>query len=206
MTEYTLSYESETKPLANGMVRLDIWTTSYSGFDDPGFFLLHRNRSLVNGDAPPVFETFANPCTMVEYPYRFVERNYGLYRDRSVSLTFNSAGEARTFSDALENRRMKLLAHMNQMSQDIETAVPVEWGVASVVTSSDKNPYMMIKCVSDDPIFVFQDDKGGFSRFVGIDGHCAEKGVGRKELAVITYSTRAPIFLDLLKEDLVSTD
>ena len=27
-----------------------------------------------------------------------------------------------------------------------------------------------------------------------------------KELAVITYSTRAPIFLDLLKEDLISTD
>ena len=203
MTEYSLSIETERTPLAGGKVQLDAWVSSSMGFEDPGVFLLHRRRSLVNKDATPLFETFANPCTLVEYPYRFVERNYGMYRDRAVSLVLGSSREADVFETNMEGRRAKLVSYMNAMSGELDEFLTEVVGNVEIRTSSSSRPYMMIKAVSTDGSdpFVFQVDKGGFSRFVGLYGETEEQGVRRGSLEVVTYSTRAPLFLDLIRTD-----
>lgn len=206
MTEYSLSIETEKTRLAGGKMQFDAWVTSSMGFEDPGVFLLHRKRSLVNTDATPLFETFANPCTLVEYPYRFVERNYGMYRDRAVSIVFDTRDEADRFGSTIEERTGKLVSYMNEMSAGIESSAVETVGNVELRTSSDKRPYMMIKavCTTNDDPFVFQTDKGGFSRFMGIYSPYVSEGIRKGSLEIITYSTRAPIFLDLLKYDLLN--
>ena len=202
--KYSLSIETARTPLAGGNVQLDAWVSSSMGFEDPGVFLLHRRRTLVNKDATPLFETFANPCTLVEYPYRFVERNYGMYRDRAVSLVFGSSWEADVFESKMEERRGRLVETMNGMSADIGSSLAETLNGVEIRASGESRPYMMIQAVAPDGSdpFVFQADAGGFSRFVGVYGVTAEQGVRKNRLEVIAYSTRAPLFLDLIRTDL----
>lgn len=200
MTEYALSIESERTELAAGMTRLDLWVSMAMGFEDPGMFLLHRRRSLVNKDATPGFETFANPCTLVEYPYRAVERNHGLYRDRGVSLTFGPDEDVDTFLEDIEDRRSKLVGFMNAMSSSLDSAMPEQIKGVELKASRDDLPFMMIEAAAVDGSspFVFEIDKTGFSRFIGLDG----EGIRKGSLEVVAYSTRAPMFLDFLRTDL----
>lgn len=204
MTEYSLSIETSKTTLAGGKVQFEAWVSSCMGFEDPGVFLLHRKRSLVNTDATPLFETFVNPCNLVEYPYRFVERNYGMYRDRAVSIILDSRKDAEVFEGKLEDRRGKLVSFMNEMSSSLESASVETIKGVEVRTSRSDQPFMMIKATATDGSdpFVFQIDKNAFSRFVGIYGETALPGIRKGSLEVIAYSTRAPIFLDLLKTDL----
>ena len=204
MTEYSVSIETEKKPLAGRKVMLDAWVSSCMGFEDPGMFLLHRKRSLVNTDAAPLFETFANPCTLVEYPYRFVERNYGMYRDRAVSILFDDNSATDVFLEKLEDRRVKLLDNMNGMAADIEAA-PVETinGVSFRTSSLERNFVMATFTAKDDTPFLFQEDKG-FSRFVGIVGDTDLKGVPKGELTVITYRPRFDLFIGLMRQSLAN--
>ena len=204
MTEYSLSIETSKTTLAGGKVQFEAWVSSCMGFDDPGVFLLHRRRSLVNTDATPLFETFANPCNLVEYPYRFVERNYGMYRDRAVSIILDSRKHAEAFEAKLEDRRGKLVSFMNEMSSSLESASVETVKGVEIRASRNDQPFMMIKAVctdGSDP-FVFQVDGEVFSRFVGIYGETNLPGIRKDSLEIITYSTRAPIFLDLLRTDL----
>lgn len=204
MTEYALSIQNEKTALSGGKTRLDMWVSLSQGFEDPGVFLLHRRRSLVNKDAPPLFETVANPCTLVEYPYMFVERNYGLYRDRAVSLVFDDRDEMSSFLSVVEEKRARLVNLMNGMDADLE-ASPVETVAEVSIRKSDKERgFMMIDFHAASGLpFVFREERM-FSRFVGVAGDMdpIPDGVRKNDLRVITYSTRAGLFMDLIRESL----
>ena len=118
---YDLTLQKQVTELSKGNKKLDIWVTETTDFDDPGFFLLHRRRTIFNGDTVPYFETFANPCTLVEYPYRMVDRNWGLYRDRELSIIFKSERDIDIFWAKILERQRKLISYMNEMENDINT-------------------------------------------------------------------------------------
>lgn len=202
MTEYTLTLKSEKTALSGDKTKLDVWVELCSGFEDPGVFLLHRRRNIVNEAAPPVFETFANPCTLVEYPYRMVERNYGMYRDRELSLLFDTDKDADIFLEEVEKRRKKLVDLMNGMESDIESS-PIETiGDVSIRKSMAERNFMMIDFqASNSTPFLFKEDKS-FNRFIGVAGDCKEKGVPKSSLRVITYTPRSDIFMTLMRTSL----
>lgn len=204
MTEYAIEISNEKTALSGGKTRLDLWTSMSRGFEDPGIFLLHRRRSLVNEDAPPVFETVTNPCTLVEYPYCFVERNYGLYRDRSVSLVFDNPRKADAFVSKVNEKASTLVSLMNGMESDLENAVVETIGPFSIKESDSERGFMMIDFhASEGTPFVFLEERM-FSRFVGLQGETRETGVSKADLRVITYSTRAGVFMDLMRESILA--
>lgn len=210
MSKYTLEVSSEKVTLSNRRCMLQLWVSSVGGFEDPGVFLLHRRRTHVNGRFHPMFETFANPCTLVEYPYRACERNHGMYRDRGMSIEFPTSGEADGFLSLIEERRLKLLGHMNRMEEEVAASAVEEVGGVSIRTSDLEAPFVRIDLSAGDrPLFIFRD--GEFPKFVGVAGVLLDtepKDYALPELSIMTYKTRVPLFLENIREDLalVSTD
>jgi hypothetical protein len=200
---YNIELQKQVTDLSKGYKKLDIWVTETEGFDDPGVFLLHRRRSLFNGDAVPYFETFANPCTLVEYPYRMVDRNWGLYRDRELSLIFRSDNELNDFWDKIVGRQQKLVGYMNAMERDINNTGTLTIDDVVIKQSSSSRPYTRIdfEAASSVP-FLFKHAKEG-TFFVGINGVEDDTGLFKEnKLSIITYTPRASLFMSNILSDL----
>ena len=200
---YNVELQKQVTDLSKGHKKLDIWVTETEGFDDPGVFLLHRRRSLFNGDAVPYFETFANPCTLVEYPYRMVDRNWGLYRDRELSLIFKSDNELNDFWDKIVGRQQKLVGYMNAMERDINNTGTLTIDDVVIKQSSSSRPYTRIdfEAASSVP-FLFKHAKEG-TFFVGIAGVEDDTGLFKEnKLSIITYTPRASLFMSNILSDL----
>lgn len=203
---YNVELQKQVTDLSKGHKKLDIWVTETEGFDDPGVFLLHRRRSLFNGDAVPYFETFANPCTLVEYPYRMVDRNWGLYRDRELSIIFKSEKDLEDFWSKIVGRKQKLISYMNGMENDINTTGTLTVDDVIIKQSSSNRPYTRIDFEATSAPFLFKHDKDG-NKFVGIAGVEDDTGLFRENnLTIITYTPRASLFMSNILSDLATRD
>lgn len=201
---YSITLEKEITKLSKGNRKLSMWVSATNGFDDPGFFLLHRRRTLLNEDALPIFETFANPCTLVEYPYKTVDRNWGLYRDRELSIIFNNQDELDIFWGKIVERKEKLISYMTQMDDDISHSGSLQLDDITIKQSSGQRPYTKItlEAAEGNP-FLFR-QYCGMNLFVGIDGLVADPDglVKGDSLSIITYTPRTSLFLTTLMTDL----
>ena len=200
---YNIELQKQVTDLSKGYKKLDIWVTETEGFDDPGVFLLHRRRSLFNGDAVPYFETFANPCTLVEYPYRMVDRNWGLYRDRELSLIFKSDNELNDFWDKIVSRQQKLVGYMNAMEKEVSNTGTLTIDDVVIKQSSSSRPYTRIDFEATSSVpFLFKHAKEG-TFFVGIAGVEDDTGLFKEnKLSIITYTPRASLFMSNILSDL----
>lgn len=204
---YNIELQKQVTDLSKGHKKLDIWVTETEGFDNPGVFLLHRRRSLFNGDAVPYFETFANPCTLVEYPYRMVDRNWGLYRDRELSIIFKSDKVLNDFWEKIVERKDKLVSYMNAMESDINSTGSLTVDDVTIKQSSGSRPYTRIDFeASSTTPFLFKRVKEG-TFFVGIDGVEDDTGLFKEnKLSIITYTPRASLFLSNILIDLAERE
>lgn len=205
---YSITIEREVIPLSGNKFRLNAWVSSITGFEDPGVFVLHRTRTLFNGPSTPIFETFANPCSLVEYPYLKTTRNYGMYRDRELSLVFDCMGELEEFWNKLMERKEKLVGFMTQIDKDLANGLTYQIGEVTMSQSSLEQPFVKAVFHAETPIFMFG-KINGVERFVGVYGSTAvDKDIKsvtrRKELTILTYSTRLPLFMEALAEDLAN--
>ena len=202
---YSVQLDKEVIPLSKGIKKLNIWVTSTTGFEDPGVFLLHRRRSLMNDKALPLFETFANPCTLVEYPYKRVDRNWGLYRDRELSILFKSQEELDSFWTKILERKNKLERFMTLMDDDIKGTGSLAIDDVIIKQSSSTRPFTRIdfEATESAPFMFVQAD--GMTMFVGIDGvDDIDNVIKQKNLSIITYTPRASLFMTNILADLAS--
>jgi hypothetical protein len=204
---YNITLQKQVTDLSKGNKKLDIWVSETTGFDDPGVFLLHRRRTIFNGDNVPYFETFANPCTLVEYPYRMVDRNWGLYRDRELSVIFKSEKDMDIFWDKIVERQQKLISFMNEMENDINSTGSLTIEDVTIKQSSNNKPYTRIDFEASDSVpFLFKQTKEG-TLFVGINGVEDDTGlIKENKLSIITYTPRAPLFMSNILIDLANRD
>lgn len=202
---YSVQLAKEVIPLSKGVKKLNIWVTSTTGFEDPGVFLLHRRRSLMNDKALPLFETFANPCTLVEYPYKRVDRNWGLYRDRELSILFKSQEELDNFWTKILERKNKLERFMTLMDDDLKGTGSLAIDDVIIKQSSSTRPFTKIyfEATESAPFMFVQAD--GMTMFVGIDGvDDIDNVIKQKNLSIITYTPRASLFMTNILADLAS--
>ena len=202
---YSVQLSKEVIPLSKGIKKLNIWVTSTTGFEDPGVFLLHRRRSITNDKALPLFETFANPCTLVEYPYKTVDRNWGMYRDRELSILFKSQEELDTFWSKILERKNKLERFMTLMEDDIKGTGSLSIDDVTIKQSSSSRPFTRIEFeASESAPFMFV-QANGMTMFVGIDGvDNIDNVIKEKKLSIITYTPRVDLFMSNILTDLAS--
>lgn len=202
---YSVQLSKEVIPLSKGIKKLNIWVTSTTGFEDPGVFLLHRRRSITNDKALPLFETFANPCTLVEYPYKTVDRNWGMYRDRELSILFKSQEELDAFWSKILERKNKLERFMTLMEDDIKGTGSLSIDDVTIKQSSSSRPFTRIEFeASESTPFMFVQENG-MTMFVGIDGvDNIDNVIKQKKLSIITYTPRADLFMSNILVDLAS--
>lgn len=202
---YSVQLSKEVIPLSKGIKKLNIWVTSTTGFEDPGVFLLHRRRSITNDKALPLFETFANPCTLVEYPYKMIDRNWGMYRDRELSILFRSQEELDTFWSKILERKNKLERFMTLMEDDIKGTGSLSIDDVTIKQSSSSRPFTRIEFeASESTPFMFV-QANGMTMFVGIDGvDNIDNVIKQKKLSIITYTPRADLFMSNILTDLAS--
>lgn len=202
---YSITLDHTLEKIAPVKWRLDVWVTACDGFDDPGFFLLHAKKNLTNKEATPKFETFANPCTLVEYNYGKPERPHGMYRDRKASFMFSSDYRAKEFYNSLLERKDKLVSIMNTLATELESSPSVIVGDITIKkTSTDGCSFMRIRvdCSKGAP-FVYKDVESNNRRFIGLDtGIDIPEGCDTLPYVdILTYTTRGKLVYQHLLED-----
>jgi len=202
---YSITLDNTQEHVALNKWRLNVWVSACEGFDDPGFFLLHAKTNLLNRKAPPAFETFANPCSLVEYKFGAPERPHGMYRDRKASFMFSNEYRMKEFLRTLDERRTKLVDLMTFMEDSLENAPSEIIGPVSIKKSDESCPFMRIKatCTEGAP-FIYKDLGSPMPKFVGVDA-CFEKEqdmTGQPELDILTYTTRGKLLYPHLVEDI----
>ena len=204
---YSITLQREIIPLTDNKFRLNVWVSSIEGFEEPGVFQMHRTRTLFNTAAPPIFETFSNPCSLVEDPYLKTTSNWGMYRDRELSLVFDSYRELEEFWEKMLERRDKLVSFMTALEQGVQGS-GYSIGPVTVKNSSADSPYVRADFHCDQAIFMFARVNGP-ERFIGILGATpvskyVKAVVNKKDLSIITYSPRFQLFMSALTEDILT--
>jgi hypothetical protein len=132
-----------------------------------------------------------------------VDRNWGLYRDRELSLIFRSDNELNDFWDKIVGRQQKLVGYMNAMEREVNNTGTLTIDDVVIKQSSSSRPYTRIdfEAASSVP-FLFKHAKEG-TFFVGINGVEDDTGLFKEnKLSIITYTPRASLFMSNILSDL----
>lgn len=154
---YSLTIQHETQTLPTGEIRLNLWVSNYSGFNDSGVFLMLDRTGLLNES--PQYSSVCTAVNFVEYPVNIPEGPRGYYRSSSTSMVYPSMVQVNEALETISQRVTQTLDSMNRAT-DIESQVIQYFNIKgrklTVVSSKKAKRVVYVRLLTEEPLILIK--------------------------------------------------